>query len=126
MICSGRSTELSLHFKYRERLHYECRPGKAGKTRQLTKMGRPVRRKSLASEHPGDALKGRSVVADGSIFHEAPSRKFHGRVTGTRGCLPALAPDERKLLLCAGRQVKSLYTRRAAFQNEEGPCARHV
>jgi len=91
MICnSGRSTELSLHFKYRERLHYECRPGKAGKTRQLTKMGRPVRRKSLG-EHPGDALKGRSVVADGSIFHEAPSRKFHGRVTGTRGRLPACA-----------------------------------
>lgn len=47
-------------------------------------MPRPARRKSLAAEHPGDALVGRSVVADGSIFHQPDSRKFPGRVTG--GC----------------------------------------
>jgi hypothetical protein len=90
-------------------------------------MGRPVRRKSLASEHPGDALKGRSVVADGSIFHEAPSRKFHGRVTGARGYLPALAPDGRGEATPALRWAasQSLYTRRAA-KDQEGPCAHHV
>lgn len=55
-------------------------------------MGRPVRRKSLAAEHPGDALKGRHVVADGSIFHEDPARKFHGRVTGAWAAWPAATP----------------------------------
>ncbi|KAK9843994.1 hypothetical protein WJX81_001317 [Elliptochloris bilobata] len=44
-------------------------------------MGRPARRKSLV-EHPGDALLGRSVVADGSIFHQSPTQKFPGKVTG--------------------------------------------
>ena len=49
---------------------------------RVTAMGRPARRKSLV-EHPGDALVGRSVVADGSIFHESPTQKFPGKVTGT-------------------------------------------
>ena len=48
---------------------------------RVTAMGRPARRKSLV-EHPGDALVGRSVVADGSIFHESPTQKFPGKVTG--------------------------------------------
>ena len=49
---------------------------------RVTAMGRPARRKSLV-EHPGDALVGRSVVADGSLFHESPTQKFPGKVTGT-------------------------------------------